>query len=71
MNTIYNQIHTHAILEWWDGFHVLPGHAEGIGVYVVGGAALFAFVTIDFHHGASIISLQHHTNGRGEINLES
>ena len=62
-------IHTHAILEWWDGLHVLPGHAEGIGVYVVGGPALLAFVTINLHHCTSVISLQHHTDSRGEINL--
>lgn len=60
---------THSVLKWRHHFHAFSGHPQLVGVDVVGGAALLAFVAVRLHGCAAIFSVQGHAYHRGEIRL--
>lgn len=60
---------THPVLQWRHHFHALPGYPQLVGIDVVGGAALLAFVAVCLHGCAAILSVQGHANHRREVCL--
>lgn len=66
---VTNSILTHAILQRRHYFHVLSGYPQLIGINVVSGAALLAFVPIRLHGCATILSVESNAYHRGEVRL--
>lgn len=60
---------THPVLQWRHHFHAFPRYPQLVGIDVVGGAALLAFVTVCLHGCAAILSVQGHANHRREVCL--
>lgn len=60
---------THAIFERRHDLHALPRYPQLVGINIVGGATLFALVSICLHGRAPIFSVKSHTDHRGKVRL--
>lgn len=64
-----NSTLTHSVLQRRHHFHAFSRYPQLVGINVVGGAALLAFVSIRLHGCAAILSVQGHAYDRGEVRL--